>query len=405
MSGDATLNGLDTVRGDLKLPYSGAWTAEIELNADSVPTGNAVLELMNQTFRGSVIADPLDATQVLSGESGGWYRCRIIGGAGGLDKPVTPLEWSGGAAVSAVLLHILSAGGETQATTIAPDILAKVLPQWSITRGTVRGALSALCETLSIIWRVLDDGTVWIGTPTTTPITPPNYILTEIRPETGASQLDLNSAELRPGHVFDGLTARQVVYSWEGSQLRAIVTHAPGPVNALFTLFGQWLARVKLDNHKLVAGRISSQNNDNTVRFQPDQDSYAGLKRAAIRLGLPDTEVQINPSSRAVACWEGAIPAYPVLVNFGKSTASKIKVGKSAGTEPTIKATTYRNAESTLNNAINTAYLGLPAAATNLADTIVLVNAIRTALLALAGNYQSFEAGAATYQTTIFEAG
>ena len=78
MSGDATLNGLDTVRGDLKLPYSGAWTAEIELNADSVPTGSAVLELMSQTFRGSVIADPSDATQVLSGESGGWYRCHMI---------------------------------------------------------------------------------------------------------------------------------------------------------------------------------------------------------------------------------------------------------------------------------------------------------------------------------------
>lgn len=327
---DATLNGLDTTRGDIKLPYAGAWTSEIEMNADEAPTGSVVILLMGREFRGTVVADPNDSASVLSGESGGWYRCRTVGGAGGLDKTIQPVEWSGGATVAAILTQILGAGGEVQSGSIVPALLSKVLPQWSITRNSVGGALSALCETLGIIWRVLDDGTVWIGTPTPTPITPPEYILTEIHPETGVSELDLNSADFSPDHVFDGLTVRQVVYSWDGSEMRALVTHAPGPVNALFNLFGRWLSRVKLDNHKLVAGRISSQNSDNTVQFQPDQDTYSQLKRTAIRLGLPDTDVQINASSRAAVCWEGALPSNPVLVNFGDSTASKIKLAKSA---------------------------------------------------------------------------
>lgn len=327
---DATLNGQPVIRADHKQPYSGAWTAEIELDTDTRPLGAASLVLLGRTWQGTVIADPADSTNALSGDSGGWFRCRIVGGAGGLQKPVTPTEWSQGALVQTVLTYILGAGGEVQAATISTDLLGKVLPQWSIATSTVGEALSAFAETLGVIWRVLDDGTIWLGSPNMQPVTAPDYILTDINPEMGAAEMDLNDSSLAVDQIIDGLTIRQVIYSWTTDKMRALVTYSPGPVNSLFRLFGMWLARVKLDNFRAVPGRINSQNSDQTVQFQPDDSRYSPLRRVAIRTGLPDTEVTIGANSRAVAAWEGASPTAPVLVNFGTSTATKIKLAASA---------------------------------------------------------------------------
>ena len=163
-----------------------------------------------------MVADPNDSTLALSGDSGGFFRCRIVGGAGGLQKQVEPTEWAQGALVQTVLTAILSAGGETQSATIDPSLLTKVLPQWSIVQGTVDAALAALCDSLGVIWRTLDDGSIWIGTPNPQPVTAPDYIFTELDPEMGMVELDLNEASIQVDQIIDGLTVKSLLSS-EGS--------------------------------------------------------------------------------------------------------------------------------------------------------------------------------------------
>lgn len=326
---DTTINGYPVYRADHKQPYYGAWTAEVEHDANERVTGSATLTLLDRTWVGTVVADPNDSTLALSGDSGGFFRCRIVGGAGGLQKQVEPTEWAQGALVQTVLIAILSAGGEVQSATIDPSLLTKVLPQWSIVQGTVDAALAALCDSLGVIWRTLDDGSIWIGTPNPQPVTAPDYIFTELDPEMGMVELDLNEASIQVDQIIDGLTVKQVIYTWGNSSLRALVTIAPGPVNSLFTLFSKWMSRMKIDNFRQTPGRINSQNIDKTVQFQPDDSRFSPLRRVAIRLGLPDTEVTVNASSRAVVGWENASPTAPFLVNFGDSTASSIKLAAS----------------------------------------------------------------------------
>lgn len=326
---DTTINGYPVYRADHKQPYYGAWTAEVEHDANERVTGSATLTLLDRTWVGTVVADPDDSTLALSGDSGGFFRCRIVGGAGGLQKQVEPTEWAQGALVQTVLTAILNAGGEVQSATIDPSLLTKVLPQWSIVQGTVDAALAALCDSLGVIWRTLDDGSIWIGTPNPQPVTAPDYIFTELDPEMGMVELDLNEASIQVDQIIDGLTVKQVIYTWGNSSLRALVTIAPGPVNSLFTLFSKWMSRMKIDNFRQTPGRINSQNIDKTVQFQPDDYRFSPLRRVALRLGLPDTEVTVNASSRAVVGWENASPTAPFLVNFGDSTASSIKIAAS----------------------------------------------------------------------------
>lgn len=407
---DVTLNGNEALRGDLKAPYQGAWTAEVELNADTVQVSAAQLVLMGRTFSGTVVASPSDPTLALSGDSGGWYRCRIVGGAGGLQagdlaKPIAPRSFDQGATVQQVLAEIMTAAGETQAADIAPNLLNRFLTQWSYTAGCCAGAIGALVDYLGggIVWRVRADGLFWMGVPAPAASeNPPDYISVDITPETGQAVWDLNAASVDPDQIIDGLTVRQVVYSWTAGTLRALVTFAPGPVNALYQLFGAWLRRAGLDYFRATPGRINSQSGG-TVELQPDDSRFAPLRRVGVRLGLPDTEVALVAGARAVATWEGAAAVAPVLQSFGASQATKIKVGKSAplGTKPLVNKS-QRDAESTMDTAITTALDAIPTAA---APTEPLAVAIRTALVAVSTAIKEYDGKAADFLTTILEGG
>lgn len=340
---DILLNGNAVKRGDLKLPYQGAWTAELDLDADEVPTGAASLVCLGRTFSGVVVADPSDPTVALSGVSGGWYRCRLVGGSGGLQvgalaKPIQPQSFDQGTTVQQVLNYILEQAGEVMADDINTDLLGRFLMQWSCTAGSCSGALAALVDYLGggIVWRIRADGRVWLGVPVPAPVDAPDYIVTDIAPETGQASWDLTSFDLETDQIIDGLTLRQVVYTWQTDQLRALVTFAPGPVNSLYALFGSWLRRAGIDYLRAIPGRINSQSGS-TVEFQPDSSAFPPYRRTAIRLGLPDTEVKLVPNARAVACWEGGTPAAPVLQSFGSSLADKIKFAASAGPVPVAR--------------------------------------------------------------------
>lgn len=412
---DITLNGSPVIRGDIKLPYAGAWTAELELDADTAPSGSVSLNLMGRSFTGTVVSDPSDSTLILSGDSGGWLCCRIVGGAGGMQKPVEPQEWPQGVALQQLLEAILQPGGEQMAADVDPSLLAQVLPQWSIPETTAGAALSALTEYLSagisgLVWRIRGDGKVWIGVPSPQRISPPDYVVADIWPESGQALWDLNDSSVDVDHIIDGLELCQVVYQFGPDSLRALVTFAPGPCNSLYTLFGMWMKRVSLDNFRVVPGRIASQNDGTSVQLQPDDSRFAPMRRVGIRLGLPDTTVT-GVSGRANAAWEGALPTAPILQSFGDSRATKIKVGDSApqGPKPLVNKS-QRDAESSLNTDIITAYtsIGSQPPPMNLATALALLGVIQQALggpMGLLKSYTAYEAKAADFLTTILEGG
>ena len=59
---DTTINGYPVYRADHKQPYYGAWTAEVEHDANERVTGSATLTLLDRTWVGTVVADPNDST-------------------------------------------------------------------------------------------------------------------------------------------------------------------------------------------------------------------------------------------------------------------------------------------------------------------------------------------------------
>lgn len=94
--------------------------------------------------------------------------------------------------------------------------------------------------------------------------------------------------------------------------------------------------------------------------------------------------------SRSVAFWEGAEAAVEKTV----IAASEVFIGGEAGAEPTIKATTYRNAEAVLNAELQVTLAAMAEACTG------TLAPLQVGFNALAASLKKFEAQASTFPTT-----
>jgi len=158
----ASVNGIDVVSATIRMPLVGAWSADAVVDSAAGVTGACTLALdggltlVGFAARAGVF---LETSYV-----------RITGGAaGGLAKPARVQHYRG-TTVRGILGELMRTSGETLSSTADPAILALQLVAWTQQRQTVRQALSSLVEDrrlgAGVSWRVLPDGTIWIGTET-----------------------------------------------------------------------------------------------------------------------------------------------------------------------------------------------------------------------------------------------
>jgi hypothetical protein len=159
-----TLGGAGVERGRIALGLSGAWTAQLVLDTPTPPSGPATIAAAGGLeLHGTVVPSRsgarLDSSHV-------W----VVGGAGGLATEV------GGAFRSAQLRDplnaILAASGEKLSSTTTSQVLSVSLPFWTLGVHRAGRALDELAAEAGrvlgkvIRWRVLSDGTIWLGAET-----------------------------------------------------------------------------------------------------------------------------------------------------------------------------------------------------------------------------------------------
>ena len=158
-----TCAGSDVLRGRIRLGIRGPWFAELELDTATMPSGG-VTPCCNRwhlsrgkRHRGSRPAFFLDTAHV-----------RLIGGAGALGTRAKPSAYTG-AVLHDALSKLLGDAGETMSTTISSDILGVSLPLWTVVDSSTVTGIDNLCGAAttalgaSVGWRVLSDGTIWLG--------------------------------------------------------------------------------------------------------------------------------------------------------------------------------------------------------------------------------------------------
>lgn len=199
-----TCAGTDALRLRVHMPQRRAWWAWVDLDTATAPSGQVTIACDGGISLTGTVKQPsgvfLDST-----------RARVVGGAGGLEGMTSPAAYEN-AQLRDPLNAILGAAGETLSSSVSTSITSVLLSKWTITATYVAHAIDELCYAASaalgqtILWRVLNDGTVWLGAEAwTTQKMPDGADVLEQYPAEGRYVIGATTPFLLPGVNLDGV--------------------------------------------------------------------------------------------------------------------------------------------------------------------------------------------------------
>ena len=150
---ELTLNGGAAVtRAVFLLPLAGVWSCDLDVDTDDELAGAVTIEVDGAVaFRGTVVD---------GGVTHGLWRGRVVGGAAGLRRALPALAYLD-ATRADVVRDALAEAGETLSSTSGS--LAAAVARFHRAEGAAARAIDATAAALGYGWRVLADGTVWLG--------------------------------------------------------------------------------------------------------------------------------------------------------------------------------------------------------------------------------------------------
>lgn len=206
-----TIAGKSVTRGRVRVPRQGAWHVEAWLDADTAPIGAAALVWGDKAaaWQGTLVP-------ALSGVyvTGGPAQVRVVGGAGGLQTALPGASYRNVSA-RVILGQILAAAGERLSGASPAATLDPILARWSRAAGTAAAQVGRLSEALGVLWRVLPDGSVYVGPePGGTLTLGKDDAVVERLP--GESRLTLATAApwaLTVGQAFEGAAIDEIIHT------------------------------------------------------------------------------------------------------------------------------------------------------------------------------------------------
>lgn len=194
-----TLNDdLEVIELRLSIPRVGVWHAVASVAVESNAPKSVDLTIGDQlALHGHVVRQgPAFDTQLVD----------FVGGSGDMGAAAKARAYRG-ATVRTVLGDLMSDAGESASGAIPGSVLSRQLDRWSITGGRSVGAeLVALVDAVleDGAWRMLADGTVWIGEETW-PASTFTYDIVSLSPSRRQICVVSDDPFPMPGEAVDGV--------------------------------------------------------------------------------------------------------------------------------------------------------------------------------------------------------
>ncbi len=317
------LNDNAVISGSIVLPQRGAWHADLVVDTDEAPEGEVTLSIASG-----------DDTVELTGyarRKGLWQlraTVRVVGGAGQLGTVIDPRYYTD-TDVETVLGDLLRDAGETLSDTVSSDLRGVSLAKWTRKGGTAGAALDALARSLGLPWRVLLDGTVWLGEDSWDAIDLEADVLNE-RPAQGIMLIATDSfpAGLLPGKTFSDRHVTGVEHTIEASKTRATVYFEDAVPTDLAGIVKVLVAQA-VEAHtwfRVFPGRVSEQDDDGTLQVELDDALYPGLTKVPVRTFVPGASVKIAEDARVHVLFEGGDPSKPCACLFDGSPSQLVEL-------------------------------------------------------------------------------
>jgi hypothetical protein len=335
----ATANGQPLLSANIKLQETGKWQADLEIDLaleaedeDAFPANDAGRVAVLVEHHGAEFVGTVETGD----RRGERFQCRIVGGAGGLttELPARSYLSQQGVTLGQLIGDVLKEAGETLSSTVTDAVKNRTLPRWTRAEGPAERALEALVKKTGQNWRILRDGTIWVGTDTF-PEADIDAIDIDSDPSDGAIELAAGEEDDDPGPLlldpcstYNGLKILEVQHELSGSKFRTIArtTTLKRAVERL--LQGK---QQEIDYSRVYGAKVVSQNEDGTLELEPDTDLVkgGGLSKVPILLGVPGS-VQVPSGARCTVLWESGDPTKPRALLFSTAALSLLMIGGGA---------------------------------------------------------------------------
>lgn len=213
------VNGMQVLRAEITMPPTGPWIAKFDGNGSEVITGRVVIDFGDGAMQlvGTVPAGSCEvyADRVLA---------RAIGGAAGLQTVVGGKAYRE-ATAGLIIGDLLRDAGETLSDDCDQATLQTVFRYWVRLKGAVQRELKILFDRLGVKWRVLADGTIWVGTDSwaESALVSPDYVLTENVKQEQRVKVIADVPCVFPGETFLGQHVATVEHFLDGAKLSTMV--------------------------------------------------------------------------------------------------------------------------------------------------------------------------------------
>ena len=315
---DTTIQGISVLGGEITMPRVGVWHAKIQTPGDEELEGAASILSSGQTFVGTVLRSKVDGGRVLT---------RVVGGAGKMptELPAKNYANAAGVKVRSVVADMLREAGEALSSDSEAAVLDRTLAKWERSAGPASGALRDLLEPFGATWRVLADGTVWVGAVSYPEQTVAHVPLDEDGID-GTIEIAPEAPDLRPGVTFRGQRISYVGHLLEPDRLRTVAYVVGAPSNFLERSLEP--IRREVDFSRPYLCRVTAQNADGTVALMPldDRMKGRGLDKVKVRPGIP-AEVKVPVGARCILEFAAGKPDDPQVTGWETTDLTELRIG------------------------------------------------------------------------------
>lgn len=318
----ATLNGKDILSVSIQEPRIGVWSAVVDVDSDEVISGTVKIAIDGVSWVGTVAKGDLHA---------GRFHAQVVGGAGKL-ATVLDAKYYQGTSLAVVLDDLMLGTGEKLSSTTSTEIRSHTVPRWSRPQGKASAELVQIADEMVFSWRVLRDGTIWLGAeswPTISPI----YDQIDRVPGRDSITIAPESPFVLPGSTFEKQKVSRVTTYIKDVGLRQdiLIEGASGGsrVTEDMTAFIGQQVDNKIDYSRMYPSKVLKQSSDGTLELLPDAPKMRGngLTRVPIRHGIPGLHVVVPAGGKVLLFFEAGdrkLPAACLWPDGSSVTQMKI---------------------------------------------------------------------------------